>query len=164
MFETMVLANLMIKPCYGYELKGMLHEFNPNNNKIYPLLKKLDGEGYVVSECQHQDGKPSRKIYTITQEGRAYFIAQLSTLTSRNVIDDDDFYLCLVFAEQLPDETVKAVIEKRKKFLEVRNSTENRGMSLKEGGDVANILKEHIQKQYALEREFLAKLEGHYGI
>ena len=45
--------------------------WSDNNNQIYKSLVQLLDEGFVTNEVQHQDGVPSKKIYTITDEGTA---------------------------------------------------------------------------------------------
>lgn len=40
-----------------------------NNNQIYKALLNLENEDLVTSEVVHQDNSPSKKIYTITEEG-----------------------------------------------------------------------------------------------
>ena len=78
MFEILVLANLMLKPCYGYEFKRHQKVLNPNNNKIYPLLKKFTDEGLVTVRSETQSDRPARKVYEITDAG--------GTLRSKNII------------------------------------------------------------------------------
>lgn len=41
-----------------------------NNNQVYKGLMSLEKESLVTSELIHQDGSPSKKIYTITKEGQ----------------------------------------------------------------------------------------------
>ena len=40
-----------------------------NNNQIYKALVELLHQGLVTNEVHHQESSPSKKIYTITQEG-----------------------------------------------------------------------------------------------
>ncbi len=69
-----ILGLLSWKPSTGYELKKTFEEsssmyWSGNNNQIYKTLVQLKEEGLVTSETQHQEGLPSKKIYTITGEG-----------------------------------------------------------------------------------------------
>ncbi|MBJ6362373.1 DUF4180 domain-containing protein [Paenibacillus sp. GCM10012307] len=71
-----ILGLLSWKPATGYELKKMIEEsptmyWSGNNNQIYKSLVKLLNEGLVTNEIQHQESSPSKKIYSITPEGRA---------------------------------------------------------------------------------------------
>ena len=40
-----------------------------NNNQIYKALVELHDEGLVTTEQVHQENAPSKKVYTITEEG-----------------------------------------------------------------------------------------------
>lgn len=69
-----ILGLLSWKPSTGYELKKIFEEsssmyWSGNNNQIYKALVQLLDEGFVTSETEHQEGLPSKKIYTITGEG-----------------------------------------------------------------------------------------------
>ncbi|MGE5630925.1 MAG: DUF4180 domain-containing protein [Caulobacteraceae bacterium] len=71
-----ILGLLSWKPSTGYELKKVFEEssfmyWSGNNNQIYKSLVQLQDEGLVVSEVQHQESSPSKKIYTITEDGLA---------------------------------------------------------------------------------------------
>lgn len=59
----------------GYDLKKMFAEsetfhWSGNNNQIYRSLVDLHKQGLVTKEVEHQESLPSRKVYTITSEGR----------------------------------------------------------------------------------------------
>ncbi|MDF2985547.1 MAG: putative transcriptional regulator [Eubacterium sp.] len=69
-----ILGLLSWKPSTGYDLKKTFEEsssmyWSGNNNQIYKTLVQLKEEGLVTSETEHQEGLPSKKIYTITGDG-----------------------------------------------------------------------------------------------
>ena len=69
-----ILGILSWKPSTGYELKKIFEDstfmyWSGNNNQIYKALISLEDEELVTSEVIHQDSSPSKKIYTITEEG-----------------------------------------------------------------------------------------------
>jgi len=69
-----ILGMLSCKPFTGYDLKKIMQDslFMPwsgNNNQIYKALLALEDSGLVTSLVQHQDGLPSKKVYTITEAG-----------------------------------------------------------------------------------------------
>lgn len=71
-----ILGFLNWRPFTGYDLKKMFadsHTFHwsGNNNQIYRALVDLHNEGLVTREVQPQESHPARKVYTITEEGRA---------------------------------------------------------------------------------------------
>lgn len=71
-----ILGMLSYEPMTGYDLKKIMQEspfmyWSGNNNQIYKALVELLDEGYVTSEIYHQDSSPSKKVYTITDDGLA---------------------------------------------------------------------------------------------
>jgi PadR family transcriptional regulator, regulatory protein AphA len=69
-----ILGFLSWKPATGYDLKKLFEEstfmyWSGNNNQIYKSLLFLQEEGLVRNETIHQEGAPSKKVYTITEEG-----------------------------------------------------------------------------------------------
>jgi DNA-binding PadR family transcriptional regulator len=72
-----ILGILDYREMHGYQLKRVLDEgissFWPVNlAAIYPSLRKLEEEGLVESRREPSaEGRPDRKVYTITDAGRA---------------------------------------------------------------------------------------------
>ena len=76
--KYMILGSLMFDCFHGYEIKSQMaqkmnSEFGINDGQLYPTLKKLEEEGLVVKTVEHQEGEPSRHVYTITDTGRTDF-------------------------------------------------------------------------------------------
>lgn len=76
MLELAALGLLQQQPLHGYRLKQQLEQFmssciSVNYGAIYPLLKRLEDRGEIVTQIEEasQVG-PNRKIYQITQLGR----------------------------------------------------------------------------------------------
>lgn len=70
-----VLGILGLGARSGYDIKKMTdlstrHFWAENYGSLYPTLKKLVQEGLATVESQAQDGKPDRKVYTVTDAGR----------------------------------------------------------------------------------------------
>ncbi|MVO98263.1 DUF4180 domain-containing protein [Paenibacillus lutrae] len=72
--QLAILGILSWKSSTGYELKKIFEEssfmyWSGNNNQIYKALMNLENDDFVTSEVVHQDNSPSKKIYTLTEEG-----------------------------------------------------------------------------------------------
>lgn len=72
--QLAILGILSWKPSTGYELKKIFEDssfmyWSGNNNQIYKALMNMENENFVTSSVVHQDNSPSKKIYTITEEG-----------------------------------------------------------------------------------------------
>ncbi len=75
---TIVLSVLsqLQKPMYGYNLVTLLAESGMpvETNTLYPLLRRLEGQGMLTSEWDVGEGKP-RKYYVITKDGKEVYQA-----------------------------------------------------------------------------------------
>jgi PadR family transcriptional regulator, regulatory protein AphA len=73
-----LLGLLNYRPATGYELKKTftqsIHFFwNATLPQIYRTLKQMEKQDWLTVSIEHQDGKPSRKVYQVTDQGRAEF-------------------------------------------------------------------------------------------
>jgi DNA-binding PadR family transcriptional regulator len=74
MLELAALGLLLKKPLHGYLLKQQLERFmsgciSVNYGAIYPLLKRLEKQGYIKTFPELIDGGSNRKVYQITALG-----------------------------------------------------------------------------------------------
>ena len=92
MLKYALLGFLNYEPLTGYDLKQIIDQsisyfWHAKQSQIYNTLKKLEQGGRLTSEIVPQEGRPNRRIYTITEAGREelrQWLAQpLTTLTSR---------------------------------------------------------------------------------
>lgn len=69
----LVLSQLQ-KPMYGYNLvKNLqLKEIPIEANTLYPLMRRLESQGLLVSQWETSGAKP-RKYYAITETGQMVF-------------------------------------------------------------------------------------------
>ena len=74
--ETIVLGSLQGESLHGYEISKRIAAKSEGLLKIgegqlYPTLHKLEQQGLVTAEWEPQEGKPSRKTYSLTEAGHA---------------------------------------------------------------------------------------------
>jgi PadR family transcriptional regulator PadR len=70
--ELCVLAVLDKKDCYGYELVNEISQsIEISDGTIYPILRRLNGEGYFTTYLQESQEGPPRKYYRLTELGKA---------------------------------------------------------------------------------------------
>lgn len=137
--KTLCLAILYFQESTGYEIRKMStegkysHFVDASFGSIYPALNRLEADGLVTFREEIEPGKPSRKIYSITDAGRNYFLQSLNAPPSKDVYRSE-FLMIAMCAEFLPPSTVKRAIETRigqlqteiqllKGFAENENST-----------------------------------------
>lgn len=70
-----ILAGLWVKPHTGYELAKEFSEsvgnfWTASHQQIYRELEKIQKGGWAKVKAEEQDGKPDRKIYSISEKGK----------------------------------------------------------------------------------------------
>ena len=80
--QSTILGLLMSGPKTGYLLKQMFDSSlgffaGASFGSIYPTLRKCEEGGLVRMEVEIQDGRPNRKVYSLTPRGRKTFLAAL---------------------------------------------------------------------------------------
>jgi PadR family transcriptional regulator, regulatory protein AphA len=82
--EYAILGFLNYHPYTGYDLKKIFdtsvrHFWQADQSQIYRTLSRLTEHGFVEMEKVPQEDRPDRKVYHITQSGRAELIKWLSS-------------------------------------------------------------------------------------
>ena len=70
-----ILGFLNYHPYTGYDLKKIFdtsvqHFWQADQSQIYRTLSRLTEKGFAEMETVHQDERPDRKVYEITQAGK----------------------------------------------------------------------------------------------
>lgn len=80
--EMCVLAMIHNKDRYGYEIVELIsRRIEVTEGTIYPLLRRLVGEGYASTYLSESPSGPSRKYYRITAEGERRYQLQWTEWT-----------------------------------------------------------------------------------
>jgi DNA-binding PadR family transcriptional regulator len=112
-----ILGFLEYKPMSGYDLKkffdqSVTHFWSATQSHIYKALENLEKEGFVESEVIQQEGKPNRKQYQITDEGRNELRQWISTPLPLD-ITRAAWLIQVFFAHNLANEELVSLFEKR---------------------------------------------------
>ena len=73
--RALALGVLEEGPAHGYAVARRIEASGPGTLKageglLYPALHALEADGYVSARWEPQPGKPDRKVYSLTDEGR----------------------------------------------------------------------------------------------
>jgi PadR family transcriptional regulator PadR len=82
LLDIQVLRLVQTGPTWGYEIKKRAEaEFGLNlrHGLLYPLLDKLEKEGFITSQKQRKGGR-TRRVCTITRKGEEYLEAYNTVL------------------------------------------------------------------------------------
>ena len=112
-----ILGSLEYCPMSGYDLKkffdqSVAHFWSATQSHIYKALENLEKDGMVESQVIQQEGKPNRKQYQITDEGRGELRRWVSTPLP---IDGarEAWLIQVFFAHNLANEEIVNLFEKR---------------------------------------------------
>ncbi len=98
-----LLALLANGPAHGYELKQALEQrfgsvLPPiNAGQIYTTLSRLERDGLVGDDAVAQNGRPNKRVYRLTEAGRAELGGWVAEATPAARLKDD-FFIKLVLA------------------------------------------------------------------
>ncbi|HET9679771.1 MAG TPA: PadR family transcriptional regulator [Gammaproteobacteria bacterium] len=115
--KTLCLGALMEGDASGYDIKKYFectfrHFFVAGFGSIYPALAELTRTGQVTCKTIPQDGKPDRKVYALTPQGKDNFIAALSTCEPTHKVRSQ-FLVMMFFARYLPAERQDEILQQR---------------------------------------------------
>jgi DNA-binding PadR family transcriptional regulator len=119
--EIIILGVLRAGPIHGYELKRRVQRPTLgalSNNSIYPALRRFASAGFVTKTIEEQDGKPSRKVYAITDAGRSHFMVLVSALPPDLATSDEEFFVRLGFFEEIAPLDRAAILDARSSVID----------------------------------------------
>ena len=114
--RTLCLGILQFEDATGYEINKLVadgrfsHFIEASYGSIYPALTKMMQEELVTCRTEDQEGKPSRKIYSITEQGRAELLTALMDTPKPNRFKSEFLFLGL-FADLLPAHLVEKAVQ-----------------------------------------------------
>lgn len=89
-----ILAVLTYEPCSGYDISKRFDEgvscyWQASQQQIYRELGKMEQQGWVQFKRIPQEGKPDKKIYDITDAGKAELLRWYQLPTEPTPIRED---------------------------------------------------------------------------
>lgn len=121
--RTLCLAILAFGDATGYEIRkesteGRFSYFDDASfGSIYPALARLEADGLVTVREEHQQGKPARKVYSITEKGKDEFLASLCEPQGADTFKSPFLLIALYAAELGPDVIRRALNRRRDQVL-----------------------------------------------
>jgi len=113
--KTVCLGVLTLGDSTGYDIRKKVEEtfghfLDVSLGSIYPALAELNREGLVTCERVAQDARPDKKVYSLTETGRAKFVRAMIDTPSRHRIRSEFLALCF-FAHHLPAWRVREALD-----------------------------------------------------
>jgi PadR family transcriptional regulator, regulatory protein AphA len=113
--KTLCLGVLTEGDKTGYDIKrcfedAFSHFFVAGFGSIYPALAELSRRGLVTCRSVEQEGRPDKKIYSITVEGERVLVDELMSTPPRHRVRSE-FLVLMYFAHMLPPTRLAAIID-----------------------------------------------------
>ena len=115
--KTLCLGVLTEGNKSGYEIKrcfeeAFSHFFVAGFGSIYPALAELSRRGMVTCRSVEQEGRPDKKVYSITAAGERVLVDELMSTPPRHKVRSE-FLVLMYFAHLLPATRLAAIIDER---------------------------------------------------
>ena len=86
--EHALLVSLSERPAAGLDLARRFDRsigffWSATHQQIYKVLRRMETDGWVTAETQPQTGGPDKRVYTVTDAGRAALADWIATTTPR---------------------------------------------------------------------------------
>ena len=117
-----VLGLLEDGPSYGYELKARFESaIGPqwgrlNIGHLYQTLERLERDGLVSSERVAADARPDRRVFTLSDAGRAELAAWLGQPAERTGGYRDELFFKLMVASRQDTTAVTGVVSRQRAY------------------------------------------------
>lgn len=116
--KTVCLGVLTLGDASGYQIQKTVKcgcfqlFFDASYGSIYPALNRLTEEGLVTGVTKSRDGRPDKKVHSITPQGRLAFVEALSQSPGADKYRSD-FMARMLFCELLLPGELSELVEKR---------------------------------------------------
>ena len=115
-YEYALLGFLSNRPMHAYEIHQRLRKagglrliWTVKQGQLYALLARLEDEGYIVSTLEPQEGRPPRKMLSLTCEGETAFARWMVEPVQRPRQFRQEFLAKLFFASKAGAETLRTL-------------------------------------------------------
>lgn len=117
-----ILGMLSWKPLTGYDMKRMIQDspimyWSGNNNQIYKSLVQLLEKGFVTNEVKYQESAPNKKIYSITDSGKAALKEWVLSTEPEIPEIKKSFFIQLLWAGQLGTDEINELLSKYEEII-----------------------------------------------
>lgn len=117
-----ILGLLTYKENTGYDLTKIFEDslnnfWHAQSSQIYRELNRMEKEGLVASRSIIQDGRPNKRLYSITDAGRKEFSEWLCVIKPGFENPHDGMLMRIFFGADNPEETLAALRQCREQYL-----------------------------------------------
>jgi PadR family transcriptional regulator AphA len=119
-----ILGLLARAPATGYDIRKLVeqtlsHFWSESYGQIYPILNQLARQGSASRKTQRQQGKPDRRVYSITPKGREELRRWLSEPPEFQVERNETLLKLFFGVDSDPEETLRHIERYRDHHLQL---------------------------------------------
>jgi PadR family transcriptional regulator AphA len=124
MLRIAMLSLLADSDYSGYDLskafdRSITYVWAASQSQIYPELHKLEAKGLIAGSDVPQDGRPDKRVYRITDAGRATLVAWVQEPPTALSIRDP-FQLQVINFGRLDAARARALVEQQRSLMQQR--------------------------------------------
>jgi DNA-binding PadR family transcriptional regulator len=158
--KLLLLGYLLSHSMHGYQLNQVLQHsaglpITLTKSNAYKLLSDMESDGWVTHQEEREGNRPSRRVYTVTEEGEAAFYRLLRENLSTCPTPEFPAAVGFDFVYTLPLEERVALLEQRLQAVEARfqqlDAVSDEVLS-------SHLTIEYLHHYYGAELEWLAKI------
>jgi len=125
--KFVILGLLTIKPLSGYDIKKIInkslhHIWSESNGQLYPALKQLVKEDFIVLKQKQKNERKERLLYSITEKGRVELKKWLAETTKRKNFHRDEELLKFFFGKHSSSKENIELLKKREQRIKEKLS------------------------------------------
>jgi DNA-binding PadR family transcriptional regulator len=133
-----ILGLLTQQSVAGYDIKRMLKSLSwlvgePSFGSLYPALTALEKDDLVTMELESRQNRSSRKVYSITEEGRQTLEEWISQPTGSNA-SLKAFAMRLILADNLSQAGLITQLYQRRSQIAAHRAALEKNTALKDDG------------------------------
>jgi DNA-binding PadR family transcriptional regulator len=123
--KLLLLGYLLSHSMHGYQLNQVLQHsaglpITLTKSNAYKLLGIMEADGWVTHQEEQEGNRPSRRVYTVTEEGKAVFNRLLRENLSACPTPEFPAAVGFDFVYTLPAGEAVALLEQRRQAVEAR--------------------------------------------
>lgn len=133
--QNALLALLSQRPRHGYELRDLFEasiggHWELNSGQIYSSLDRLARDGLVIEEGIEKGSGPDKRLWTLTEQGKAELDIWLASPVLRDYRLRDELYLKLMLTLVTQPKKARQVliVQRRELFRELHDLTARRNL------------------------------------
>ena len=173
--DLFVLGSLNRQPMHGYKIIGYFEKrgiemwTRVKTPSVYKTLQRLEKKGFITGEMKQESNNPPRKVFTITNEGKKYFMELLHSFLWGKDRDHTpmDFWNAFRFVRKniTRTEFLEIIKNREEKLEQMEMKMKERHQQAVECGDMpefpffAKIMHESMRKMKALELDTIEQIK-----